>query len=123
MVNILYLSHTGSIIGGCENQLIGLIRNLDKSSYNPIVICADAGEFSAKLETLDIPVYVLYLPAWRKFKSYPFRRISAMRLLKLVSKHKIDLVHTSNLWSNYYAWRIGQSLGIPPCILPNCVHR
>lgn len=113
MVNILYLSHTGSTIGGGENQLIGLIRNLDRDSYNPIVVCPDAGEFSAKLESLDLPVYVCYLPGWRKFKSYPFRRLAAMRLAKLTSKHHIDLVHTSDLWLNYYAWRVGQSLKVP----------
>jgi len=113
MVNILYLSNTGSIIGGCENRLMGLIENLDKSLYNPIVVCPDVGEFSAKLEKLDIPVYVRYLPRWRKARAYPFRRLSAMRLAKLASEHHIDLVHTSNLWSNYYAWRVGQSLKIP----------
>lgn len=113
MVNILYLSNTGSIIGGCENRLTGLIKNLDRSLYNPIVVCPDSGEFSTRLQRLDIPVYIRYLPRWRKASSYPFRRLSAMRLAGLAGKHHIDLVHTSNLWSNYYAWRVGQSLKIP----------
>jgi hypothetical protein len=38
MVNILYLSHTGSAFGGGERQLIGLIKNLDKSLHNPVVM-------------------------------------------------------------------------------------
>lgn len=113
MINILYLSHTGSMIGGGENQLIGLIKNLDKELYNPIIVCPDEGEFSSKLESLDIPVYVCYLPGWRKFKSYPFRRLAATRLTKLASKSHINLVHTSDLWLNYYAWRVGQLLNIP----------
>jgi len=92
---------------------IGLIKNLDKNLYNPIVVCPDAGQFSARLKRLDISVHILYLPRWRKAKSYPFRRLSAMRLSKLAAKRHIDLIHTSNLWSNYYGWRVGQSLKIP----------
>ena len=113
MVNILYLSHTGSTVGGGENRLIDLVKNLDKSLYNSIVVCPDAGEFSARLEALGIKVYISYLPGWRKVKSYPFRRLAAMRLAKIASKHQIDLVHTSDLWLNYHAWRVGQSLKIP----------
>jgi glycosyltransferase involved in cell wall biosynthesis len=113
MVNILYLSHTGSAFGGGERQLIGLIKNLDRSLHNPVVICPDAGEFSARLEDLEIPVYVCHLPGWRKAISYPFRRSAVTRLVKLASKHGINLVHTSDLWLNYYAWKVGQSLKIP----------
>ena len=113
MANILYLSNTGSIIGGCENQLIGLVRTLDRSVYSPIVVCPDKGEFFARLKTLDIPVYSCYFPAWRKGWAYTIRRLCAVRLAKLSSRHHIDLIHTSNLWSNYYAWRIGKALRLP----------
>lgn len=114
MVNILYLSHTGSNIGGGENRLLGLIKNLDRGSYNPIVVCPDtAGEFYSKLESFDIPVYVCRLPGWRKFRSYPFRHLAAVRLAGLARKNQIDLVHTSDLWLNYYAWQVGRTLNIP----------
>ena len=111
--NILYLSNTGSLTGGCENRLAGLIGNLDRSRFNPIVVCPDAGEFSARLGSLDIPVYVRYLPRWRKAKAYPSRRFSGMSLARMAEKQHVNLVHTSNLWSNYYAWRVGQTLKIP----------
>lgn len=113
MVNILYLSHTGSAIGGGENQLIYLIKNLDRSLYSPVVICPDSGEFSARAEQLGVPVYICYLPPPRRAISYPFRRLAAAHLTRIASKHRADLVHTSDLWLNYYAWRVGQSLGIP----------
>jgi len=113
MANILYLNNTGSIIGGAENQLLCLIENLDKSLYNPIVICPDSGEFSARLERSGIPVCICHLPASRKAISYPFRRLAAMRLAKIADKHHIDLVHASAPWLNYYAWRVGQLLRIP----------
>ena len=113
MNNILYLSHTGSAIGGGENQLLSLIRNLDRNLYNAIIVCPDAGEFSDKLKKLGAPVYICRLPGWRKVGAYPFRLLAAARLSKLAREHHIHLVHTSDLWLNYYAWRVGQSLAIP----------
>ena len=113
MNNILYLSHTGSAIGGGENQLLGLIRNLDRDLYNPITVCPDAGEFSDKLKKLGVPVHICHLPGWRKAGAYPFRLLAAARLSKLAREHHIHLVHTSDLWLNYYAWRVGRSLAIP----------
>ena len=113
MTNILYLSHTGSAIGGGENRLLDLVKNLDRNSYNPIIVCPDSGEFSHILEKLGIPVYICHLPGWRKAVSYPFRFLAASRLSKIARKHHIHLVHTSDLWLNYYAWRVGKSLGIP----------
>ena len=93
--------------------MLGLVKNLDKNTYNPIIVCPDTGEFFGKLEKLGVPVYVCRLPGWRKAASYPFRSLAANHLSKLARKHHIDLVHTSDLWLNYYAWRVGQSLGIP----------
>lgn len=120
MVNILYLrylsralSRPAPTVGGCENQIIGLIRNLDKAKYNPTVACSHAGEFSAKLESFDIPVHILHMPGWRKARSHLSRRFSAIRLTKMASKNHIDLIHTADLWSNYYAWQVGRSLNIP----------
>ena len=113
MANILYLSHTGSAIGGGENRLFGLVKNLNRDLYNPIIVCPDAGEFFRKLGELDVPVYICRLPGWRKLVSYPFRLSAANNLSKLARKHGADLIHTSDLWLNYYALRAAQSLGIP----------
>ena len=120
MANILYLrylsralSRPAPTVGGCENQLIGLIRNLDKTSYRPTVVCSHAGEFSSKLESFGIPVHISHMPGWRKARSRLSRRLSAMRLTKMAREHHIDLIHTADLWSNYYAWQVGRSLDIP----------
>jgi len=113
MINVLYLSNTGSTVGGCENSLMGLAESLDKNLYNPMVVCPHEGEFSAKLESAGVPVYISQMPMWRKGTSYPFRRLAGMKLARLASNHQIDLIHTSNLWSNYYAWQAGRILDIP----------
>ena len=86
MINILYLSHTGSIIGGCENQLINLIKNLDRNLYNPVIVCPDRGQFFSRLEALDIPVYACHFPMWRKARAYAIRRLAVMRMVKLAKQ-------------------------------------
>ncbi len=112
MAKILYISNTGSMIGGAENQLCHLVKKLDKHRYNPIVLCPGDGEFADKLRAEKIPTVVLHLPAWRKVKSMPFRRIASNRLVDFVVQNEIDLIH-SNLWMNYYIWKVSQKTGIP----------
>ena len=112
MANILYISHSGSIIGGGEIQLYHLVRNLDASRYRPIVVCPDDGVFVEKLRSEQIPTYVLPLPAWRKVKSILFRRTAVKRLTRLVEENDIRLIHTSDLWLNYYVWKVSQRTGV-----------
>jgi len=112
MTNILYISHSGSIIGGGEIQLYHLVRNLVANRYHPIVVCPDDGVFVEKLRSEQISTYVLPLPAWRKVKSIPFRWAAVKRLVRLVEKNDIQIIHTSDLWMNYYVWKVSQRTGV-----------
>ncbi|HIE26877.1 TPA: glycosyltransferase family 1 protein, partial [Candidatus Poribacteria bacterium] len=51
-------------------------------------------------------------PAWRKLKSIPFRRAAIKRLIHLVEENDIRLIHTSDLWMNYYVWKVSQKTGV-----------
>ncbi len=127
MFNILYFAHTGKQIGGGENQLFWLLKYLNRDMFNPIIICPNSGEFSELLKTLNIPILTCYLPGWRKIIS--FKDFASLRLLKTISKYHIDLVHTSDLWYNYYALQVGELLKIPTIthvrniISPQNVHK
>lgn len=113
LFDILYLSHTGSTIGGGEIQLIGLVKNLDRNLYNPIIICPDSGVFSDKLKNLGIPVHISLMPGWRKARSFFSRQSACRRLINLAKQYDVSIVHTSDLWLNYYAWHLGKELKIP----------
>lgn len=127
MFNILYFAHTGKQIGGGETQLFWLLKHLNRNIFSPIVVCPNSGEFSDLLKTLNIPVLICYLPGWRKLIS--FKDLASLRLFKILSKYHIDLVHTSDLWHNYYALQIGKLLEVPTIthvrniIAPQNVHK
>ncbi len=113
MIPILYLSHSGSIIGGGEKQLFYLVTHLDKNTYQPFVVCPDEGVFAQHLRDANIPTFVLNLPQWRKMRNLFTRQNAATKLVHLTKKHKIQLIHTSDSWMNPYLCHVKQHVNIP----------
>ena len=113
MTPILYLSHCGSSIGGGERQLYLLVTALDRSRYQPLVVCPDDGLFADELRHAGIPTTILPLPAWRKASSLGFRSAATRQLIQFAKQHRIGLIHTSDSWFNPYALRVSNALGVP----------
>ena len=113
MIPILYLSHCGSSIGGGEKQLYYLVTHLDKTLYQPIVVCPDDGIFADQLRAANISTVILNLPPWRKVISRLTRHTAAAKLTDLVKKHNAQLVHTSDSWLNPYLLQIKTQLNVP----------
>ncbi|MCK4401029.1 GT4 family glycosyltransferase PelF [bacterium] len=102
--NILQIISTLDI-GGAERQLVELVKRLDKDKYNITVCCITrGGPFEEDLRKLGIEYHILY----KKFK-LDFTVI--FRLIHLIRRKKIDLVHTwmftSNTWGRIAAWIAG----------------
>ena len=111
MTRVLYLS--GSIYGGAERQLFYLVTNLDRSRFQPTVVCPDNGVFSDQLRAAEIDTVIQPLPAWRKWK-YLLRRYSAAsRLVRLARQRQVQLIHVSDSWHNPYSIRVARQCGIP----------
>lgn len=111
MTRVLYLS--GSIYGGAERQLFYLVTNLDRSRYQPTVVCPDNGVLPNQLRTAGIDTVIHPLPAWRKWK-YLFHRYSAAsRLALLARQRQVQLIHVSDSWHNPYSIRVARQWGIP----------
>ena len=113
MIPTLYLSHCGSSIGGGEQQLAYLVRNIDREYYQPLVVCPDDGVFVEHLRSADIPTVILNLPPWRRTKSLIARYGAAKKLVALAKKHNTQLIHTSDSWFNPYLWHVRKQLKIP----------
>lgn len=113
MIPILYLSHTGSSIGGGEKQLYYLVTNLNQNDYQPIVVCPDDGVFAYQLREANIPTLILNLPPWRRSISYLTRYNAAVKLTAIAKQNKIQLIHTSDSWFNPYILYVKNKLDIP----------
>ncbi len=107
--NILQIIATLDI-GGAERQLVELVKRLDKNKYNITVCCITrGGPLEDDLKRLGIEYYILY----KKFK-FDFTVI--FRLICLIRRKKIDLVHTwmftSNTWGRIAAKFVNVSVVI-----------
>jgi len=112
MRRILYLSR-GDDIGGSQRQIHYVITNLNRHNYRPIVVCRKHGQLVTQLQDANIPTFVLPLHSWRKLPAVLWRYIDARRLTSFARQHKIDLIHSSDLWLNPYMVWVAERLKIP----------
>ena len=111
MTRILYLS--GSIFGGAERQLFYLVTNLDRSRYQPTVVCSENGVFTDQLRAAGIDTVIQPLPAWRKWKHLFHRYPAASRLTQIARQRQVQLIHVSDSWHNPYSIRVAHQCRIP----------
>lgn len=112
MRQILYLSRGGDI-GGSQRQIHYVITNLDRDNYQPIVVCRKDGQFVKQLQDADIPKCILPLHSWRKLRAVLRRYVDVYRLTSFARQHKIDMIHSSDLWLTPYMVRVAERLKIP----------
>jgi glycosyltransferase involved in cell wall biosynthesis len=94
-VNIVYIIDDMRV-GGVERMLELTLRKLDRTKYNPQVYALfDGGPVADEIEKLRIPVYILGL---NKFNAV----IVFFRLVKMLLKNHIQIVHTSRLISDIF---------------------
>jgi|SRR3989344_1229939 len=94
-INILYV--IGQLgIGGAEKQALELIKGIDKRKFNVILCCLNNNSIDLAKE-LEKYCKVIIL---KKILPIDFTRIP--RLIKIIRKYKIDIVHndlsTANIW-------------------------
>lgn len=125
---ILFFNHTAKWSGG-EISLFGLVVNLDRLRYTPLVVLAGEGKLAERLQALNIETIVLPLTPdiveARKealgLKSLlnPMRLLRGgkyvLRLARLIRKHKVDLVHCNSLKSDLIGGAAAK-LARVPCV-------
>jgi len=96
MINILYLFVTLPI-GGAEEHLLTLLRNLNLSCFNPTVCCIrDKGTIGREIEKHDFRVISLE----RKSKLPDFRILNDIR--KIIRTKNIHIIHSHLYHANMY---------------------
>jgi glycosyltransferase involved in cell wall biosynthesis/SAM-dependent methyltransferase len=94
--NILYISDTGTIIGGGEISLLNLLESLDKSEFRAVVGVPTEGDWSQRIKALGISVQ--FFRYKKVINPLHFSdTISCVRTLcGIIRKENIDLVHTNS---------------------------
>lgn len=110
MINILYLFVTLPI-GGAEEHLLTVLKNLDLTQYNPTVCCIrEKGVIGEEIENRGIAIISLN----RKSKSWDFRII--MDILRIIQTKNIHLIHTHLYHANMYG-RIAALISKIPAVV------
>jgi glycosyltransferase involved in cell wall biosynthesis len=105
MRNILHLIETNGP-GGAENVLINLSSGLDRNRFRPIVCLRKDGWLKDELERRKISTYV---KREKGFIDIGF----IIRLLRLIIREKISLIHSHEFLMSFYGTLIGELVKIP----------
>ena len=102
---------TGSFqFGGTERFLLSLLKNIDRSRFEPIVMCfSKSGDFLPDLEELGIRIEVF------KIKNGFFNTTGFKSLIKaffFLRKNKIQILHSLADWANLFSTIVGKISGV-----------
>jgi len=91
MINVLYLTNNA---GRASTTVAtrGWLQNLMPRGLHPVVVSPVAGEFQEWVESEGGAFYRLELPFPSKTRLWPFAR-SLWTLRRIVSRHRIDVIH------------------------------
>ena len=86
-INVLFL-FAKLVIGGAERTLIDLVPRLDRSRFNPLVVCLkEKGAFGEEMERRGVPVI-------EKLAANRFDVTVLLKLGRIIRKHKTNAIYT-----------------------------
>lgn len=96
---ILYVSHSAEVIGGAEQCLFFLLKNMDRNKFIPMVVLPYEGPLKEKLEKIGIKTEVSPVGWWtyrgNEFCAPGDLKERAGKIATLIEKVGIDIVHTN----------------------------
>lgn len=125
---ILYIDHYPGIAGG-QKSLLVLLSKLDRESFQPIVACDNyQGKFYKELTDRDLGIYQvkmnhegimersegnIYKSPLQLFGNLPLVVKATWRLMKLVRRLGIDLIHANSFKAGVFGSLISNITGVP----------
>jgi glycosyltransferase involved in cell wall biosynthesis len=111
VVRVLYLI-VDLTVGGAEDHLLSLARNLDRNRFLPVVCCIGRkGPIGAEIEAAGVQVEEL-----GKLRKGGFDRKIVPLLRSLIRRARIDLVHAHMHHANLYGRLAAFREGVPAVI-------
>jgi glycosyltransferase involved in cell wall biosynthesis len=118
-MRIVYVNHTGHV-SGAEQVLLDILRGLDRSLYEPHVLCPAEGRLAEEIKAANVPCRPLP-PVNSRFALRPDRILRSVRHFwkaivatrRHVKELKPDLVHANTIRSGIAASIATVGTGIP----------
>jgi glycosyltransferase involved in cell wall biosynthesis len=111
VVRILYLI-VDLTVGGAEDHLLSLARNLDRTRFLPVVCCIGRkGSIGTEIEAAGVRVEEL-----GKLRKGGFDREIVPLLRSLIRRERIDLVHAHMYHANLYGRLAAFREGVPAVV-------
>lgn len=103
---VILVSNHGEIIGGGELSLLTLLKGLDRSFLNPILVVPSEGRVAASCRASGIEAYAVPLPGLRR--PSPKTLGSVWALVRLIQKTGAVLLHANGSRAMFYAGVAGR---------------
>jgi glycosyltransferase involved in cell wall biosynthesis len=102
-----------SRIGGAEKSLAFLIKNLNSSVFESVVICPKGGPLIDELASQNIHVIARDISRFSR-KHRVFNYVASLfKLLYLIKKLRIDIIHCNTIGAAHWGLPIGSLLSRP----------
>ena len=110
-IKVAFVFNHAFFLGGGEISFSELIRALNKSLFEPLVMVPSQGEIEALFENEKVDVLVTPFPPLKKVLAPPFSPFG--RLIACLKEAKPALIHANGSRVCFYSVLAGRLLGIP----------
>ena len=109
---IAFFFNHSFFLGGGEVSFYELIRAIDKTKFQPVVIVPDKGEIEREFNENNVKVIANPLPPLKHivFGSPVF---AILKLTRIVKKYRVDIIHANGSRASFYSGIAGRMAGIP----------
>lgn len=102
-----------SSLGGSQVSLWHHLKHLDHARFAPHVVVSNEGWLTERLDELNVPWTRMKFGHWTNPLSIPANLLLILRLLRLIRRHRIELVHANEHWVGPPAYCAARLAGIP----------
>ncbi|MBU1863216.1 MAG: glycosyltransferase family 4 protein [Candidatus Omnitrophica bacterium] len=110
--NILFVSLFGDLTGGGQKSLFLLLKNLERNTYAPCLLCPSEGGLACEVRKLGIPVFIVPLTSIKKLNFFKIM-LTINMLRKIIKESAIHIIHSESSRSIIYLWVAAKKLSIP----------
>ena len=100
--NILYTSLSGQMLGGGQRSLLLLLERLDRTKFNPFLVCPSEGGLTEKVKKLGIKTRIIRMGGVKSLNVFATAAV-LFKLKKLIRRKNIHLIHTDSPRQAFYA--------------------